>query len=143
MSRRIVRTTRRIETNGALEPVETVHEREVDRVLRAGEPAPPREHDRLIQRADYYVAEPAVPAPAEMAEMHSWIRALQNVTQRQLQLLREFDFRLGSLEEHNRIQSNNASFERATWWALWGILMLLLGSALAVVLLLILTALFR
>ncbi len=121
--RRIVRTTRRTQVNdGNEEPVETRHEREVERVVRAEDDA--RGYD-------------------ETRALRPWIRGLQDVTQRQFALLREFDFRLSNSEERNRVASNEASLERASFWVLWGILMLILGSALAVVLVLILTSIVR
>jgi hypothetical protein len=69
---------------------------------------------------------------------------LQTQTQ-QMYLLRDLDMRLARLEVRpatseakNVRAAAAASFERATWWALWGILMLVLGGALAIVMLLIL-----
>ena len=121
--RQIVRTTRRIKVNdGNEEPVETMHEREVDRVVR-------EEDD--TRRYD------------EARALRLWIRGLQNVTQRQFALLREFDFRLSNSEERNRLASNEASLVRGSFWVVWVTLMVGLGSALAIVLILILTMFVR
>ena len=123
MTRRIVRTTRTIPANTwDPAPVETLPRREVEWVVRAEEDAPSYDENRALQR---------------------WIRGLENMTQSQLALLREFDFRLSDSEERNRRASNLASFERTWFWALWGILMLILGSVLVVLLVLILMSLIR
>ncbi len=138
MTRRVIRTTRRVQVNGEDEPVETVHEREVERVLRNGNDLQVYETDDKVQ-PDYYVpSEPAVRATREeLTVLNTWLQTLQNLTQRQLALLRDFDLRLMRLEEANRLRASTPSFERATWWALWGILMLILGAALVVILFLI------
>ncbi len=138
MTRRVIRTTRRVQVNGEDEPVETVHEREVERVLRNGNDLQVYETDDRTS-PDYYVpAEPAVRATREeLTVLNSWLQTLQNLTQRQLAILRDFDLRVTRLEELNRLRSPTPSVERATWWALWGILMLILGAALVVILFLI------
>jgi hypothetical protein len=119
----IVRTTRRTQVNdGNEEPVETIHEREVDRVIREEDDT--RGYD-------------------ETRALRPWIRGLQNVTQRQFTLLREFDFRLSNSEARNRAASNEASLDRASFWVVWVTLMLVLGSALAIVLILILSSIVR
>ncbi len=141
MTRRIVRTTRRIQVNDPSEPVETIHEREVDRVIRDTDTTPGYGDDRTLQTVEYVQPETIVTRRDEIAEVNSWIRALQNTAARQLSLLREMDIRIGNLEQRDRMASSYTSFEKATWWALWGILMLILGAALVVVLLIIVTSL--
>ena len=121
--RRIVRTTRRTQVNDENEePVETMHEREVERVVREEDDT--RSYD-------------------ETRALRPWIRGLQNVTQRQFALLRDFDFRLSNSEERNRVASNEASLDRASFWVVWVTLMLVLGTALAIMLVLIFTSIVR
>lgn len=97
------------------------------------------------------VAEPApqqvtvsTPAPnyAEVLAMGNMIQSIQQTQTQQMYLLREMDSRLARLEEPMRYPAQaqvivTPSYERATWWAIWGLLMLILGGALAVVILLI------
>lgn len=67
-------------------------------------------------------------------------RSLQNVFQMQMGLLRDLDARMSRLEQTHYQPQPAASPEKfyaQTWWALWGILMLIIGSALVVVVLLI------
>ncbi len=139
MARRIVRTTRRIQTNGVEEPPEVIHEREVRRVIRDTDPEQDYEVERSLQTVDYLPPETVRPGYGEMSELHTWVRSIQDMTQRQLAILRDFDIRLRNLEYRNRAAED--SFARLTWWALWGILMLILGSALVVVLILIIASL--
>lgn len=84
---------------------------------------------------------------AETVMLTALLQSVQQTQNQQMYLLRNLDARLARLEEAPRwalpaqpqVQVNNAgAFERATWWAIWGLLMLVLGGALAVVLLLIL-----
>lgn len=118
--RRIVRTTRGTQVdNRNQEPYETIQkERQVERVVT-------EEND--MRGID------------ETRAIRPWIRGLQNVTQRQFALLRDFDFRLSNSEARERVASNEASMDRASFWMIWVALMLVLGSALAIVLVLILT----
>src|SRR5512143_4121979 len=113
MSRRVIRTTRRVQVNGEDEPVETVHEREVERVLRNGNDLQVYETDDKMQ-PDYYVpSEPVVRATRdEITVLNSWLQTLQNLTQRQLAILRDFDLRVTRLEEANRLRGTTPSFER-------------------------------
>ncbi len=142
MTKRVIRTTRRIQVNGDAEPVETVHEREVDRVMRNGGELQVREQEETLPV--YYTAEPVVRAShTQVTILNSWLHSLQNITQRQLVILRDLDYRLTRLEDANRARETPPSLERATWWALWGLLMLVFGSALVVVLILIFSALLR
>jgi hypothetical protein len=118
--RRIVRTTRRTQVEDGNEgPVESRRERRVVRLV-------PEEED--MRSND------------ETRAIRPWIRGLQNATQRQFALLRDVDFRLSNSEEQNRVASNEASIDRASIWVLWAILMLGFGSALVIVLFLILTS---
>jgi hypothetical protein len=86
-----------------------------------------------------------VAAPTNNADIYllgSLIQSVQQSQNRQMYYLRDMDARLTRLESAAHPASNpgasTPSFERATWWAIWGLLMLILGGALAVVLLLIL-----
>jgi hypothetical protein len=89
-----------------------------------------------------------VPAPApvlaantsEVYVLGSMLQSVQQLQRQQLDALRDFDYRIGRLERAARPapQPVTPSFERATWWAIWGLLMLILGGALAVVIVLIL-----
>lgn len=80
----------------------------------------------------------------DAATLGTVLQALQQAQVQQLYLVRGMETRLARLEElaqnARSAQSQTAadSFERATWWALWGLLMLVLGGALAVVTVLIL-----
>jgi|GEM_PF-1950216 hypothetical protein len=84
---------------------------------------------------------------AETVMLTSLIQSVQQTQVQQMYLLRNLDARLARIEEAPRqsvtmapqaIAYTPGAFERATWWAIWGLLMLVLGGALAVVLLLIL-----
>lgn len=76
----------------------------------------------------------------EMLMLGSMLQSVQQAQTQQTQLLRDFDARLARLENsaHPQAPAPTPSFERATWWAIWGLLMLILGGALTVVILLIL-----
>lgn len=90
-------------------------------------------------------------APSNVPEtivLSALIQAVQQTQTQQMFLLRNLDARLARLEESprpfaavraqgNAQTQNGNAFERATWWAIWGLLMLILGGALSVVLLLI------
>jgi hypothetical protein len=139
MTKRVIRTTRRIQTDGDAAPVETVHEREVDRVLRNGAELQAHEQDETVPV--YYTTEPVVHVTGEQATaLTAWLHSLQHITQRQLTILRNLDYRLTRLEAVNRARDTTPGVERATWWALWGLLMLILGAALVVILILIFSA---
>ncbi len=83
---------------------------------------------------------PAAPNMSEMLMLGSLIQSVQNAQTQQMYVMRDLDARLGRLEQNARPQAATAtpSFERGTWWAIWGLLMLILGGALAVVIVLIL-----
>ncbi len=139
MTRQVIRTTRRIQTTNEDEPIETIHEREVDCVVRNGTETQLYAQDDALAPVS---PEPLTPMPvSETAALNSWLRSFQNVMQRQFVVLRDVDTRLTRLEVTNRIRETTPSFERSTWWALWGILMLLLGAALTVILVLIFSSL--
>lgn len=77
---------------------------------------------------------------SDMVVLGSLIQSLQQTQQRQMNVLRDLDERIGHLENAARpnIQPQQVpSFERTTWWAIWGLLMLILGGALAVLIVLI------
>ncbi len=82
----------------------------------------------------------AAPASSEMLVLGSFLASMQRAQSQQTYVLRELDARLARLENNTRVNSpaQPASFERATWWAIWGLLMLILGGALTVVIVLIL-----
>ena len=139
MTRQVIRTTRRIQTADEDAPLETIHEREVERVVRNGTETPATiQEDGLTPIAP----ESLTPMPvSETAALNSWLRTFQNVMQRQFTILHDLDTRLTRLEVSNHVRETTPSFERTTWWALWGILMLLLGAALTVILVLIFSSL--
>ncbi len=169
MPRRIIRTTRKIQYNEDGEPIETVVSRQEQQPVdpltgnaqeTVYEPAstqqrvtytyPPAtqpvqetqvyDPETGVQRVSYtYPAAPTV-QQTELVEPQ-WSRTLRRVTDRQLQILRNMDMRISNLEAADDQGVADASFERATWWALWGILMIILGAALVVILFLILTGL--
>lgn len=89
----------------------------------------------------------AASSTAELMVLGNLIQSVQQTQTQQLYLLRDMDSRLARLEVPVRYVAQPAaanpapapmSYERATWWAIWGLLMLILGGALAVVTLLIL-----
>lgn len=92
------------------------------------------------------VATPAAPIVAanatDMATLGSMIQSVQQTQMQQVYLLREFDARVARLEQavspYTSPTNATASFERATWWAIWGLLMLILGGTLTIVIVLIL-----
>jgi hypothetical protein len=86
-----------------------------------------------------YIMVDTPPPQADLSPMNMMARSLQNVFQMQMTMLRELDTRMNRLEQARPQSTPNAGqFYAQTWWALWGILMLILGSALVVVILLIL-----
>ncbi len=144
MPRRIIRTTRKIQYNEDGEPIQTVvsSTQEQPAVEQPAEQTEVYEPPRGLERVTYTYAPPTQPVQqvvsTELVEPQ-WSRTLRRVTERQMQILRNLDLRLANLESADERAAENPSFERATWWALWGILMLILGAALVVILLLILT----
>jgi hypothetical protein len=66
------------------------------------------------------------------------LQSMQNAQHQQIYALRDLDNRLARLEDNRQPQTIVTSTDRATWWALWGLLMLVLGAALAVIILMIL-----
>lgn len=78
------------------------------------------------------------PSPSpEYIVLGSMLQSMQSVQQQQLLVLRDMDVRVAKLETGVNNQPQPASFERGTWWALWGLLMLIMGSALAIITILI------
>lgn len=74
-----------------------------------------------------------------LSPMNFMARSMQNMIQMQMTMMREIDQRLNRLEQARpQAQPNPERFYTQTWWALWGILMLILGSALVLVLVMIL-----
>ncbi len=80
------------------------------------------------------------PASSELLMLGAMLQSVQSSQNQQMVLLRDFDRRINRLEAgaRPRPQNSTPSFERATWWAIWGLLMLILGGALTVVIVLIL-----
>lgn len=80
------------------------------------------------------------PTMSEMLVLGSMVHSIQQSQTQQLYLMRQMDTRLTQIENSARVNivAPNNSFERATWWALWGLLMLILGGALTIVVMLIL-----
>lgn len=81
----------------------------------------------------------AAPGMSEMMVLGSMIQSIQQTQARQMYFLRDFDTRLARLEAnaHPPAQAPTPTYERTTWWAIWGLLMLILGGALTVVIVLI------
>lgn len=101
---------------------------------RNGPVIPAHSHAPII------VSPPATSNTPEMLMLGSMLQSVQQAQTQQTHILRDFDARLARLESnpHPQAPAPTPSFERATWWAIWGLLMLILGGALAVVILLIL-----
>ncbi|SRR5581483_863939 len=76
----------------------------------------------------------------DAAAIGNLIQSVQQTQAQQVYLLRDLDLRLARLEQGAQTAQVYVapSFERATWWALWGLLMLILGGALAIITMLIL-----
>ncbi len=81
----------------------------------------------------------AQPSVSELLTLGTWAQSFQSAQQQQLALLHDLSERVSHLEESVGARSTGTPTERATWWALWGLLMLILGGALAILILLILT----
>jgi hypothetical protein len=136
MAEEFVRTTQQRTVDDRGRPVETMQEREVVRTLR--EPEGLNVYDPGSTLPEYYLpSEPAVSASNGVAAVGSRLRAQESWRRQQSAFLRDIDYRLAHLEEANHAWAARQSVEQATWWALWGILMLILGSALAVIVILI------
>ncbi|MCC7164799.1 MAG: hypothetical protein IT331_20045 [Anaerolineae bacterium] len=86
------------------------------------------------------IPQPAQPALSEMLMIGSLLRSMQQTQNQQMFWLRDVDTRINRIEVNTRppVAVATPSFERATWWAIWGLLMLVLGGALTVVIMLIL-----
>lgn len=87
------------------------------------------------------VHQPAQPSMSEMVVLGSMLRSLQQNQNQQTLWLRDFDARINRIEISTRPPAaavTTPAFERATWWAIWGLLMLVLGGALTIVIMLIL-----
>lgn len=76
---------------------------------------------------------------SDVMVLGSMLQSMQQTQMQQMYLMRDFDSRIGRLEQAARPNPPaGASFERMTWWAIWGLLMLILGGTLTVVIILIL-----
>lgn len=84
---------------------------------------------------------PANTRTSDMLVIGSLIQSVQQTQQQQMYLLRELDARLVRMEnsERDAAAARVPTFERTTWWAIWGLLMLILGGALTIMIVLILT----
>lgn len=139
MANRFIGTTQQTTVDDRGRPLETVEEREVVRTLR--EPVATKVYDPGSSVPDRYRSnEPAISATSELAEVATRVRAQESWARTQSGVLRDIDYRLTHIEETNRAWAVMQSAEQRTWWALWGILMLILGSALAVIIVLIFTS---
>lgn len=78
------------------------------------------------------------PATSEFMVLGSILQSFQQAQTQQSYLLRDMNARLARLENGRSNVNSTPSFERGTWWAIWGLLMLILGGALVVVIVLIL-----
>lgn len=82
---------------------------------------------------------------AEALALGSVLQTMQQTQLQQMYVLRSMDVRLTRLEQtaqyaraaQAQAAHSSESFERTTWWALWGLLMLVLGGALAIITVLI------
>lgn len=83
---------------------------------------------------------PATTHNSELVALGSMLQNMQQTQVQQIYMLREFDHRISRLETGARPNPapQTPTYERATWWALWGLLMLVLGGALTIVIVLIL-----
>ncbi len=127
MRRKIIRTTQRRVINDREAPVQTIQEREVVRTM-------PEVYEPSL---------PVVPTRDEVAGLGSRVRALESEIKSRSAREQDLDYRLTHLEEANRGWGARYAVEHATWWMLWYILMLVLGSLLIVVVTLILLSLIR
>jgi hypothetical protein len=142
MAKKIIREAREKTVDDRGRPVEAVQDREVVRTLR--EPEEFKVYDQGSSLPDYYRPnEPAVSRSNGLAAVSTKLQAQEKWARQQSAVLRDFDYRLTHLEEANHAWGAAQSIEQATWWALWGILMLILGSALAVIIVLIFSSLPR
>ena len=111
------------------------------RSLRAAQ-GPVQRYNPYQRPPSAHYAEPA-PLPPDPSAANGFAHTLQLLFMQQAFLLREFDLRLKHLEAATRPAPDPNAFYRSTWWMLWGILMLLVGSALTVILFLIFSSLVR
>jgi hypothetical protein len=136
MAKRYVRETQERIVDDGGRPVETVKEREVVRTLREPEAAKVYDPGSALPER-YRPKDAALSKPNGLAEIATRVRAQESWARTQSGVLRDIDYRLSRLEEASPTWTAMQSIEQTTWWVLWGILMLILGSALAVVLILI------
>jgi hypothetical protein len=142
MARRFIRTMQQSTVDDRGRPVETVKEREVVRALREPEGVTVYDPGSALPER-YRTSQPAVSEPDGLTEIVRRVRAQESWARTQSGVLREIDYRLGRVEEASQAWAATRSIEQTTWWALWGILMMMLGSALTVVLALIFTSAIR
>src|SRR5438477_3813715 len=97
-------------------------------------PAPPSTQIVATPPNTQLVAAPTAATSSDMMVLGSMIQSMQQTQMQQMYLMRDFDARIGRLEQAARPQATpTPSFERVTWWAIWGLLMLILGGTLTVV----------
>lgn len=95
-------------------------------------------NQQAMPQPQYIVVDTPQPSETGLAPFALMARSMQNIFQAQMAMLRQFDARLNRLEQARSQPFNSGQFYAQTWWALWGILMLILGSALVMVMVLIL-----
>lgn len=142
MARKFIRTTQQKTVDERGRQVETVQEREVIRSDRAPEVMNVYEAGSMLPQ--YYTrTEPVILPSNTWAIVDNRLEAQERIARQGSAKLNEIDRRLAYVEGVNQAWSAAESYGQLTWWALWGILMLILGSALAIVLVLIFTYLPR
>jgi hypothetical protein len=142
MAKRVIRTTEQRTVVDRERPVQTVQEREVVRTLR--EPDGETVYDPGTTAPEIYTTPaPLVTTTTGLAALNARLRAQENWARQQSSVLHDIDYRLTNMEEGTHLWTSAMSLEQTTWWALWGILMLILGSALAVIVILIFASLIR
>lgn len=114
---------------------------EMDHSWNANQPVQPYDpywaNYQQANPPEYLLVDTRAPQPNALTPMGMLAHSLQNVFQMQMTMLRDLDARMNRVEQTRTTAPSPERFYAQTWWALWGILMLILGSALVVVLLLI------
>ena len=141
MATRVTQTTQETEDMDRIQPISfsfsAPEDREIKMVVgrrgaafqsEASAPAPARA--TIVETA----AQPSTP---ELITLGTWAQSFTSMQQQQIAMLRDFDVRLAQLENIVSARPAGTSTEGATWWALWGLLMLILGGALTILILLI------
>ena len=141
MATRVTQTTQQTDDVDQIQPISfsfsAPEDREVKMVFgrrgasfQAEPPAAAANRASVVETA----AQPSMP---ELIALGTWAQSFTSLQQQQIAMLRDFDVRLAELEGLVSARPTSTSTERATWWALWGLLMLILGGALTILILLI------